>query len=97
MEQVLVERLRHARGVVVGGLYDGRVLDQVHSDKDVVAAPQPGLQAVEEPAPLLGREVADGPAEKDHESLPRLPVQALQEGPREPSKSPTKPEIRNAG
>lgn len=63
-DHVPVEPGRDARLVVVGGLEDTLVFDEVETDQDAVPLAQPGAQSYKEFSALLGGEVADGAPEK---------------------------------
>jgi hypothetical protein len=67
-QQVAVELGRHPGGVVVGGLDDGWILDQVGTQEQVVPGSEQRADLHEHAPARAGREVADRAAEQRDEA-----------------------------
>jgi hypothetical protein len=73
VEQVLVERRRHARRVVVRAHEPVAVLHEVRAEQEEVAGTGGPVQSLEEGPPRLRREVADRAAEEGDQPVAGLP------------------------
>ena len=68
LEQVLVEPGRHPVTVVVSCYQGPRVLDEIHSEQEMVPLSQPATELAQKRSPPLRGEVAEGAPEEDHQS-----------------------------